>query len=104
MRMNGSSHTTLRPSGTSAGCRTTTTIAEHSPAKGGVRMVSKQERVTPASDHVAQLEEIARRLTAIHVSLATNLDAGRELQTWTRKEIEGVLAYVDDAIDRQAPG
>ena len=47
-----------------------------------------------------QLEEIARQLTAIHVSLATNLDGGRELQTWTRHQIEDVLKYIDLAIDR----
>ena len=49
---------------------------------------------------VEQLEETARQLTAIHVSLATNLDGGRELQTWTRHQIEDVLKYIDLVIDR----
>jgi len=53
---------------------------------------------TPAPGE--QLEEIACQLTAIHVSLATNLDGGRELQTWTRHQIEDVLKFIDLAIDR----
>lgn len=52
---------------------------------------------TPAA--VEQLEEIARELTAIHLSLATNLDASRELQTWTDDQIEDVLKFIDLAID-----
>ena len=52
-----------------------------------------------APAHVDQLEEIARQLTAVHVSLATNLEGGRELQTWTRHQIEQILAYIDQAID-----
>jgi hypothetical protein len=53
--------------------------------------------VTPAQ--VDHLEEIARQLTAVHVSLATNLDGGREVQSWTRHQIEQVLKYIDEAID-----
>lgn len=35
------------------------------------------------------------------MSLATNLDGGRELQTWTREQIEDLMAYVDSVIDAQ---
>jgi len=49
--------------------------------------------------YVTQLEEITRQLTEVHVSLATNLDGGRELQTWTRHQIEQILQYIDQAID-----
>jgi hypothetical protein len=45
------------------------------------------------------LEEIARRLARIHVSLATNLDGGRELQSWTREQIESLMSYVDAVIE-----
>jgi hypothetical protein len=65
-------------------------------------MASRREQTVVADSHVVQLEEIARRLTALHVSLATNLDGGRELQLWARQEIEGILAYVDDAVDTDA--
>ena len=45
------------------------------------------------------LEEIARRLARIHHSLATNLDGGSELQSWTREQIESLMSYVDAVID-----
>jgi hypothetical protein len=48
------------------------------------------------------LEEVARRLVAIHVALAERLDGGRELQTWTRHKIEDLMKYVDEAIDAEA--
>lgn len=47
------------------------------------------------------LEVVAQRLARIHMSLATNLDGGRELQTWTREQIEDLMAYVDSVIDAQ---
>ena len=50
----------------------------------------------PAAD---TLEEIARRLVAIHYPLAEHLDGGPELQRQTRKRIEELMAYVDAAID-----
>lgn len=62
-------------------------------------MATQQTRSGVPPAHVEQLEEIARQLTAVHVSLATNLDGGRELQTWTRHQIEDVLKYIDLAID-----
>jgi hypothetical protein len=67
-------------------------------------MASEQKAASVAAGHVEQLEEIARQLTTIHVSLASNLDGGRELQTWTRKQVEDLLRYVDHAIDRHATG
>ena len=45
------------------------------------------------------LEEIARRLVAIHYPLAEHLDGDPELQRQTRKRIEELMAYVDAAID-----
>jgi hypothetical protein len=45
------------------------------------------------------LEEIARRLVAIHYPLAEHLDGGAELQRQTRTRIEELMAYIDDAID-----
>jgi hypothetical protein len=68
--------------------------------RGLTTMAFERRTADVAASHVEQLEEIARRLTAIHVSLATNLDGGRDLQTWARQEIEGVLGYIDGAIDR----
>jgi hypothetical protein len=56
----------------------------------------------PVSGAAEPLEEIARRLVAIHVALAERLDGGRDLQTWTRHQIEDLMAYVDDAIDAEA--
>jgi hypothetical protein len=67
---------------------------------GCTAMASEQRTTDPAIVHVEDLEEIARRLTAIHVSLATNLDGGRELQTWARRQIEDVLGYIDGTLDR----
>lgn len=49
-----------------------------------------------------QLEEIAKRLVEVHVALASNLDGGRDMQTWTRHRIENLIAYVDSVIDGQA--
>ncbi len=63
-------------------------------------MASEQRTTDEATIHVEHLEEIARRLTAIHVSLATNLDGGRDLQTWARRQIEGVLGYIDGTLDQ----
>ncbi len=51
---------------------------------------------------VEQLEEIAKRLVEVHIALASNLDGGREIQTWTRHQIETLMAYVDSVIDGQA--
>lgn len=62
-------------------------------------MATQQDASDVSPAHVDQLEEIARQLTAVHVSLATNLDGGRELQTWTRHQIEQILLYIDQAID-----
>jgi Ser/Thr protein kinase RdoA (MazF antagonist) len=66
-------------------------------------IAAKQLTGTAAEKSNAEtLEEIARRLTRIHVSLATNLDGGRELQSWTREQIESLMAYVDAVIDTHA--
>ena len=58
--------------------------------------------VSPSS--AEPLEEIARRLARIHMPLATNLGGGRELQNWTREQIEDLMAYVDIAIDTPVRG
>lgn len=56
----------------------------------------RKPQVPPA---VTTLEEIARRLVAIHYPLAEHLDGGAELQRHTRKKIEELMAFVDEAID-----
>ena len=51
---------------------------------------------TPIAD---RLEEIARRLVAIHVAIAQRPEGGPEIQAWTQEQIEGLMSYVDDTID-----
>ena len=51
---------------------------------------------------VEPLEEIARRLARVHLSLATNLDGGRESRRWTLGQLEDLMTYVDAVIDGQA--
>jgi hypothetical protein len=54
---------------------------------------------SPVPSAVDTLEEIARRLVAIHYPLAEHLDGGVELQRQTRRRLEDLMAFVDDAID-----
>ncbi len=61
------------------------------------------EQAASAGPHasVEPLEEIARRLARVHLSLATNLDGGHELQRWTLGQLEDLMTYVDSVIDGQ---
>lgn len=68
----------------------------------GTIMTAEQRAGTAPPASVEPLEEIARRLVKIHISLASNLDGGRKLQNWTREQIEDLMVYVDNAIDSQA--
>ena len=67
-------------------------------------MSAEPSTTAARSSSAAPLEEVARRLARIHMPLATHLDGGRELQNWTREQIEDLMAYVDDAIDTGSAG
>jgi hypothetical protein len=59
----------------------------------------KKLAVEPPVPLADRLEEIARRLVAIHVALAQRPAGGPEIQTWTQDRIEDLMSYVDDTID-----
>ena len=67
-------------------------------------MSAEPSTTAARSSSGSALEEVARRLARIHMPLATHLDGGRELQNWTREQIEDLMAYVDDAIDARSEG
>ncbi len=69
-----------------------------------MRVMTQQHATTsPSSDpsHVETLEEIARRLTSIHASLAVRTEIGIDEQIWFDKKLTETLAYVNEAIDRE---
>jgi hypothetical protein len=69
-------------------------------ADGPTIMTPSKPSSCQAPPAVATLDEIARRLVAIHYPLAEHLDGDAELQRQTRKRVEELMAlFVDDAID-----
>jgi hypothetical protein len=51
--------------------------------------------------HVETLEEIARRLTSIHASLAARTEIGIDEQIWFDQKLAETLAYVNAAIENE---
>ncbi len=66
-------------------------------------MTHQHTTTSPSSrqSHVETLEEIARRLTSIHASLAVRTEIGIDEQIWFDKKLAETLAYVNEAIDRE---
>lgn len=56
---------------------------------------------SPGASHVETLEEIARRLTSLHASLAVRTEIGIDEQIWFDTKLTETLAYVNAAIDRE---
>ena len=66
--------------------------------QGAEAMASEQQAV--AISHAEQLEEIARRLVELHVSVASNIGSSIEHQRWQLAKLRSLMEYVDEAIDR----
>lgn len=67
-------------------------------------VMTRQHTTTSPStgrSHVETLEEIARRLTSVHASLAVRTEIGMNEQIWFDKKLTETLAYVNEAIDRE---
>jgi len=67
-------------------------------------VMSQQHATTSSSSsptHLETLEEIARRLTSIHASLAVRTEIGIDEQIWFDRKLAETLAYVNAAIDRE---
>jgi hypothetical protein len=66
-------------------------------------MTRQHATTSPSSgpSHVETLEEIARRLTSIHASLAVRAEIGIDEQIWFDRKLTETLAYVNAAIDRE---
>ena len=62
-------------------------------------MPKKQLTAPPPALIADRLEEVARRLVAIHVAIAQRPEGGPEIQAWTQDRIEELMSYVDDTID-----
>jgi hypothetical protein len=63
-------------------------------------MMPRNRLTTPPTMSIAdRLEEIARRLVAIHVAIAQRPEGGPEIQAWTQNQIEDLMSYVDATID-----
>jgi hypothetical protein len=66
----------------------------------GPRTMPKKQLTAPPPALIAdRLEEVARRLVAIHVAIAQRPEGGPEIQAWTQDRIEELMSYVDDTID-----
>ncbi len=68
-----------------------------------LEMSLKHAAVGPDSSpsYVETLEEIARRLTNIHASLAVRTEISIDEQIWFDKELTETLEYIDAAVDRE---